>query len=242
MRNKAFLFGASWLLVTTLSGCNTPVKNQQSSASSSASQPSNSSTPPSPPPGPISDSSASGGSLRPSLRNGPTKPSAPEDEGWYSKNPGWYENQLKQDCPDTQQDQKAIEAVLRAYRGDKGQFRFGEKDPFNRKPDTLSGFKSRPNTLGEGTIISAYKDNERGADYSRRRSVWLVLDGKVYPLNTNAAGNVGVLFDSPPSSILKRVGLKHSYTRGETMLDQLGFDEFIYVRKFAGSSPFPVCQ
>jgi hypothetical protein len=191
------------------------------------------------PSGPISNSSAGG--PQPSLRNTPVKPSAPEDEFWYSKNPGWYENQLKQDCPDATQDQKAIDAVLQAYRGDKGQFKFGEKDPFNRKPDTLNGFKSRPNTLGEGIIISAYKDNERGADYSRRRSVWLVLDGRVYPLNTNAAGNVGVLFDSPPSSILTRAGLKHSYARGETMLDQLGFDEFMSVRKFSGSNPFPIC-
>jgi len=223
MENKAKILLAEMLITLTLIGCtkHSQVANSHSSNSQSASQASNSSS---------------------TAQTTPTRTGKPEDEWWYSKHPGWYEAQLRQDCPEAQQDQLAIDVVLRAHRGDKAQFKFGEKDPFNRKPDPVKGFKSQPNPLGEGTIISAYIDNERGADYSRRRSVWLVLDKRVYPLNIEAARNVGVLFDGPPSKILTRAGLNHSYKPGEIMLNQLRFEEYTSVRKFSGGNPFPECN
>lgn len=62
----------------------------------------------------------------------------------------------------------------------------------------------------------------------------------VYPLNLEAARNIGVRFDSPPEKTLRRAGLRND-VKG-TFLDQLGFEEFESVRKSSGDSPFPSCQ
>src|SRR5215216_3971914 len=99
MENKAKILLAEMLITLTLIGCtkHSQVANSHSSNSQSASQASNSSS---------------------TAQTTPTRTGKPEDEWWYSKHPGWYEAQLRQDCPEAQQDQLAIDVVLRAHRGD----------------------------------------------------------------------------------------------------------------------------
>lgn len=108
----------------------------------------------------------------------------------------------------------------------------------------LEHLKTRSNPRGEGVIVTAWKDSNRqgSADFSRERSIWLVLDGKVYPVNHPAANDLGLLYDGMPESIQGRAGLIHTYERGKTMSDQLGFEDHTFERRFSGINPFPMCE
>ena len=165
----------------------------------------------------------------------------------------WYKKQVKQDCPSPRNDDgPALLAVREAHEGNTKQYVFGPRDPYKRRPRVLNNLRTRPNPRGEGVIVTAWKDGNypvsidapqsvRSTDYSRHRSVWLVLDGRVYPLNTNAAGDVGRRFDGLPQAIQKRAGLVHNYERGAAMMDQLGFEENTFERRLSGGNPFPLC-
>ena len=115
---------------------------------------------------------------------------------------------------------------------------------YKRRATTLENLKTRKNPRGEGVIVTAWKDANRGgsADYSRRRSAWLVLGLVVYPINVTAAMDIGLLFDGLPAPIQKQSGLALSYARGNTMMDQLGIEEDTLERRFIGGNPFPPCR
>ena len=95
----------------------------------------------------------------------------------------------------------------------------------------------------KGVIVTAWEDNNRSGstDYSRKRMAWLVLSSKVYPINAAAANVLGLLYDGMPQPIQKRAGLVHTDERGRTMMDQLGFEENTFERRFSGGDPFPTC-
>jgi hypothetical protein len=171
-------------------------------------------------------------------------PVSTSDSQLQQKWNAWYARQSEQDCVPPPYDEEAIEAVRRGHAGDARQFVHGPKDPFNRRAADLVNIKTRPNPKGRGILVSAWKDMNRGgsADYSRRRSVWLVLDGKVYPINQEAAGDVGRLYDGLPDNVQKVAGLIHTYERGRTMMDQLGIESASYERRFSGGNPFPTCR
>jgi hypothetical protein len=166
------------------------------------------------------------------------------DQRLLAERATWYERQVVQDCPTPRNDDgPALMAVQEAHAGNSKQIVFGEPDPYNRRANVINYLRTRPNPRGEGAIVTAWEDRNRGgsADYSRHRSVWLVLDRRVYPLNVNAAGALGRLFTGPPAAILKRAGLVHTYERGSTMMDQLGIESETFERRFSGENPFPMC-
>lgn len=164
------------------------------------------------------------------------------DRELQEKRTAWYQQQVRQDCPPGPYDQGAIEAVLRAHQGE-GQFVYGPKDPPNRQVVALEHLKTRPNPRGEAVLVTGWEDANPGGsvDYSRKRSVWLVLDGKVYPVNHKASTDIGRLYDGMPEEVQRRAGLTHSYEPGHTMLDQLGIEESTFERRFSGGNPFPMC-
>jgi hypothetical protein len=156
----------------------------------------------------------------------------------------WYARQFEQDCVPRPYDSGAVAAVQRGHSGEPRQFVYGPADPYKRRTPVLQNLKTRPNPRGQGVLVTGWQDGNRGAsaDYSRSRSVWLVLDGKVYPVNLRAASDLGRLYDGMPATIQKRAGLVHSYKPGQTMLDQLGIDDQTFERRFSGGNPFPTCQ
>ena len=156
----------------------------------------------------------------------------------------WYKRQVSMDCVPAPYDEAAIDAVRRAHLGERSQRVYGPPDPYKRRAATLENLKTRKNPHGEGVIVTAWKDAQRGgsADYSRRRSAWLVLGRVVYPINVTASGDVGLLFDGLPEAVQKRSGLTHTFVRGQTMTDQLGLEEFTSERRFVGGNPFPTCR
>lgn len=169
---------------------------------------------------------------------------AESDQQTRQEHEAWYQRQLQQDCPALKtQDAAALAAVQRAHRGERQKVH-GPADPYKRPWTVLDGLKTRPNPRGVGTIVTAWEDTNRGggADYSRRRAAWLVLDAIVYPLNTDAAGAISHLFDGLPVKIQKRAGLVHSFTPGQTMMDQIGIESYTAVRRFSGGNPFPQCR
>jgi len=91
-------------------------------------------------------------------------------------------------------------------------------------------------------IVTGWRDSNQRWYWFRRRSVWLVVDHVVYPLNSEAAGAVERLFESPPSDVLQRAGLNHTYRRGETMLDQVGIEEIGMIKSPDSQNPFPQCR
>jgi hypothetical protein len=119
----------------------------------------------------------------------------------------------------------------------------GPLDPYKRS-GTFEGLKTRPNPRGRGVIVTAWIDSNRGgsADYSRTRVIWLVLNGRVSPITTEAAMTLGRLHDGLPASVEKQAGLVVSYVPGKTMPDQLGIEEYTHVRRFSGGNPFPQCR
>jgi hypothetical protein len=155
----------------------------------------------------------------------------------------WHQRQVQQDCVAGPYDEEAMQAVRRAHQGDDRQVVHGPQDPYNRRAPALQNLKTRPNPKGEGVLVTAWDDtNSQGsADYSRERYVWLVLDHKVYPINTNAAGAVGRLYDGMPTRVQNRAGLVHTYEPGRTMMDQLGIEDQTFERRFSGGNPFPMC-
>lgn len=161
---------------------------------------------------------------------------SPHDRRLKQELDQWYERQVSQDCVDHEQDQAAIEAVKRAFKGVKSQFVYGPKDPYNRREKEFPTLRTRPNPKGEGIVVWGCKDHNEAwsADYRRERFVWLVLDKKVYPLHSNASGAIGRLFDGLPKPVQKRAGLVHTYERGKTILDQLSFEEVSFKRFQAG--------
>lgn len=131
---------------------------------------------------------------------------------------------LAMDCPPPPHDASAIAAVQRATR-------------------TRAELRTRFNPRGQGTIVSAFEDANRPGptDWTRQRLVWLVLDGKVYPLDVEAARQGGVMFQGPPADVLKRAGLTHDTVPGRTMADQLRITPLETVRG-AEANPFPTCR
>jgi hypothetical protein len=166
------------------------------------------------------------------------------DRDRQARREAWYREQEQQDCPRAAQDHSAVNAVRVAYEGKPDQRVHGARDPYNRREALPNILRTRPNPHGQGTIVTGWRDEQRGmsADFSRRRIVWLVLNGTVYPLNGEASAVIGRLFDGLPPAIQKRAGLVHSYKPGQTMLDQLGIDEYTYIREFSGNNPFPQCR
>jgi hypothetical protein len=69
-----------------------------------------------------------------------------------------------------------------------------------------------------------------------------VLDGDVYPINRNASGDIGRLYDGIPNGVQRRAGLTLSYERGRTTMDQLGLEDQTFERRFSGGNPFPTCR
>ncbi len=128
------------------------------------------------------------------------------------------------DCPPPPHDASAVAAVQRETR-------------------TRADLRTRTNPRGQGTIVSAFEDENRPgpADWTRQRLLWLVLDGKVYPLNVEAARQGGVMFQGPPADVLKRAGLTHDTAPGRTLADQLGIASLETVRG-AEANPFPTCR
>jgi hypothetical protein len=128
------------------------------------------------------------------------------------------------DCPPPPHDAAAVAAVQRETR-------------------TRVELRTRTNPRGQGTIVSGFEDENRPGptDWTRQRLVWLVLDGKVYPLGVEAARQGGVMFQGPPAPVLQRAGLKHDTSPGRTMAEQLGFTPLETVRG-AEANPFPTCR
>ena len=83
-------------------------------------------------------------------------------------------------------DERALQTVQRALQG-------------NVKAQTFNNLKTRSNPRGDGILVSAWDDERSGgtARWSRRRHVWLVLDGKVYPVGGGAVGSLGRSVDMP---------------------------------------------
>jgi hypothetical protein len=167
---------------------------------------------------------------------------AKRDVARAKRHDDWYQRQAKMDCVPGPYDEAAMAAVLRAFRGDKKQAVHGPPDPLRRSAKQLANMKTRPNPAGRGVVVTAWEDSNRRADYARQRLVWLVLDAKVYPLNTEAAMALSRLHDGLPESIQRRSGLMHTYERGRTVLDQLGLEDRTYVRRHSGPNPFPTCE
>ena len=165
------------------------------------------------------------------------------DRQLQQKRDAWYQRQAQQDCPLGPYDQSALEAVRRAFRGERSKYVHGQRDPYNRRASQLDNLKTRRNPKGEGVIVTAWEDNNRSGstDYSRKRMAWLVLRSKVYAINAAAANVLGLLYDGMPQPIQKRAGLVHTDERGRTMMDQLGFEENTFERRFSGGDPFPTC-
>lgn len=128
------------------------------------------------------------------------------------------------DCPPPPYDASAVAAVQRETR-------------------TRVDLRTRANLRGQGTIVTGFEDANRPGptDWTRQRLVWLVLDGKVYPLNVEAARQGGVMFQGPPAEVLKRAGLTHDVVPGRTMADQVGVTPLETVRG-ADANPFPDCR
>jgi len=159
----------------------------------------------------------------------------------------WYGRQVKQDCVAGPYNEEAIEAVRRAHQGDDRQFVHGSKDPYERRWAVLQNLKTRANPRGEGVLVTTWKDTNhpRGTtNFTRVRYVWLVLESRVYPVNADAAGAIGHLFDGMPTSVQKEAGLVHTYESGRTMMDQLGIEGRTYEpeRWGSGVNPFPMCN
>lgn len=131
---------------------------------------------------------------------------------------------LAMDCPAPPYDASAMAVVQRATR-------------------TRAELRTRTNPRGLGTIVSAFEDANRPGptDWTRQRMLWLVLDGKAYPLDVEAARQSGVMFQGPPAPVLKRAGLTHDTVPGRTMADQLGVTPLETVRG-AEANPFPTCR
>jgi hypothetical protein len=131
---------------------------------------------------------------------------------------------LAMDCPAPPYDFAAIAAVQRSAR-------------------TRADLRSRTNPRGQGTIVSGFEDANRPGptDWTRQRLLWLVLDGKVYPLDVEAARQSGLMFQGPPAAVLKRAGLTHDVVPGRTMVDQLGVTPLETVRGVE-ANPFPACR
>jgi hypothetical protein len=142
------------------------------------------------------------GSERAATAKEPLPDTSEHDRALLEKQCQEFDRQHRQDCPSAEQDAASLAAVQRAHSGDVKQNAHGPRDPYNRRPDPVEGWKTRPNPRGKGVIVTAWYDQQSGAtaDFSRRRSAWLVLDGTVYPLNQNAANNLGRLFDGVPES------------------------------------------
>jgi hypothetical protein len=131
---------------------------------------------------------------------------------------------LAMDCPPPPHDASAVAAVQRETR-------------------TRADLRTRTNPRGQGTVVSAFQDENRPGpnDWTRQRLIWLVLDGKVYPLNVEAARQGGVLFQGPPADVLKRAGLTHDTMPGRTIADQLRITPLETVRG-VDANPFPTCR
>ena len=156
----------------------------------------------------------------------------------------FYNRVYDMDCPSEEQDNSAIEVVTQVHSGQRGLLGSSRDKSGSPSAPRLRRLTTRSNPRGEGVIVTALEDSERGADYHRKRSVWLVLDGRLYPLNLPAAQNFGSIFDGLPDSIQERAGIVHSYEQGKTTLNQLGLEESSR-RRYHGSvegSFFPDCK
>jgi hypothetical protein len=131
---------------------------------------------------------------------------------------------LAMDCPPPPHDAAAVAAVQRETR-------------------TRVELRTRTNPRGQGTVVSGFHDENRPGptDWTRQRLVWLVLDGKVYPLSVEAARLGGAMFQGPPADVLKRAGLTHDTVPGRTMADQLRITPLETVRGVE-ANPFPTCR
>ncbi len=138
-------------------------------------------------------------------------------------------------------DERAIQVVRGAQQGNT-RLAYGPPDPYHRT-EPFDNLTTRANPKGQGILVTAWTDQQRGAtaDWSRKRFVWLVLDGKAYPINQRAANGLGPLYDGLPASVQKRAGLVHTYERGRTMMDQLGIEDVTFVRR-GSENPFPTCR
>jgi hypothetical protein len=132
---------------------------------------------------------------------------------------------LAMDCPPPPYDQSAIAAVKRSVR-------------------TGAELRTRTNPRGQGVVVSGFEDANRPgpSDWTRQRMLWLVLGGKVYPLDVEAARLAGVMFQGPPASVLKSAGLTYDVGPGRTMVEQLGVTPLETVRGAADGNPFPACR
>lgn len=145
-------------------------------------------------------------------------------------------------CPPAPYDEQAIDLVVDGYAGNHEAFPGALPDPYGRTEPLVANLTTRPNPGGEGIIVTGFNvgNREGYVDYSRRVAAWLVLDGAVYPINAKAANDIGLLFDGMPESIQQRAGLTHSYKKGETMMNQLGLDDYDHERNWSGN-PFVAC-
>jgi len=157
----------------------------------------------------------------------------------------WYLGQIKQDCKGITTVDPAIDLLNKALTGQTKIYIHGEPDPYKRK-SVVENLRARPNPNGKGTIVHGWVDyNKQGyADFRRERSIWLILNNKIYPLNTRASSAFSKLHDSPPKKVLQEAGLVKSYERGKTIIDQLGMERESFKRFQAGSvgNPFPYCD
>jgi hypothetical protein len=70
-----------------------------------------------------------------------------------------------------------------------------------------SALKTLPNTKGEGTFVYVPETRINGVE---RKVIWLVIDGKAYPLNGATKGSVTPTLPWPreaPQSVWARTGL-----------------------------------
>jgi hypothetical protein len=131
---------------------------------------------------------------------------------------------LAMDCPPPPHDASAVAAVQRLAR-------------------TRAELRTRTNPRGQGTIVSGFEDANRPGptDWTRQRLLWLVLDGKAYPLDVEAARQSGLMFQGPPAAVLKRAGITFDVAPGRTMADQLRITPLETVRG-VDANPFPTCR
>jgi hypothetical protein len=154
----------------------------------------------------------------------------------------WYEKSLQQDYPSVEQNQDAIKAIVRAHEDAVRRYKSQSNYPLLFAPDSIKRLITKPNPIGEGTLVIGVKDFGRihERDWRRERAVWLLLDGKIYPLNHTAYCSIGILQGSRnlTPNILKRTGLKYNVT-DEKVLQQINIDEVTYINSGDGENPFP---
>lgn len=155
----------------------------------------------------------------------------------------WRVEQTSQECPDVEQDQAALDLVRSAQESSDVSKVYGEDDPYDRITPVRDHLWTRPNTNGDGVIVTAVRDADRTAetaDNIRYRAVWLTLDGRIYPLNTEASGTHGVLLSGLPPEVAQQSGLPEHAVDTER---DLGIEDHISFRWHGGDeNPLPTCE